>query len=119
MPLISSIIFDIPGSSFVKTPFWPNGCVHSHANEIYVGSCKIDDLNQIDVYIFDMDFGGNRQQHTCIRYGRKDYEYVSAGTVIDLLFSAKRLEKVSGFRDYTYAAALILDKCKTRFELNI
>lgn len=63
------------------TPHWPDACGHGG----YIGSGTCTTGERIDVYIFpEFDHQG-----TCIRYGEGDGDYLSAGTPLDLLMSAR------------------------------
>jgi hypothetical protein len=57
---------------------WIDHCNHGKA---YVGSFKVfeagDKYRSYDLYVFDTKHG----QEVCIRYGNKDYEYISPGSL--------------------------------------
>ena len=82
-------IWDTPAYETLRAPFHPDGC--DHGKGAYIASAKFRDTEEgklkvaeIDVYIFDVV----GVQEACIRFGKEPNEYITPGTVIDLLIAA-------------------------------
>lgn len=93
--------------------YWDNACDHSE--ETYVGSarfteyCYVNGKREaeerfIDVYVFHEEFANT--QDVCIRYGHEGPDYISPGTVLDLLITAQKDRHAEG-DDYSAAACVI------------
>jgi hypothetical protein len=68
----------------VRGPVWPDQC--GHGPSTYIGSILVQETHQserhpVDVYVFD----SYELQEVCVRYGDRDDEYLSPGTVLDVL----------------------------------
>lgn len=95
-----------------NVPKYIDGC--KHGINSFVGSVQYYDLREIklkwiDVYVFDQ----NNRQHVCIRTGNEPEDYLSPGTVLDVLISGS---KYNSLEVYKITAALIDLKFKVRFD---
>jgi hypothetical protein len=96
-------------------PTWKDGC--GHPPESFVGSVFAYPDGHgggqwVDVYVFDDGWpDGESSQQVCLRVGDEPQDYLSVGTVLDLLVSANR-PQASGV--YQAAAALIDRKFRIR-----
>ena len=84
-----------------------------HPQECYLGSfqyvCNVGDTPlRADVYVYT-DFMSAQQ--VCLRVGNEGSDYVTVGTVLDLLI---RAQQIDASLLYQYAAALIDAKMKIR-----
>jgi hypothetical protein len=84
----------------VEGPRWKDGC--KHRAEEYVGTVMVGDY-AYDVYVYA---GGDWGGACCIRYGDMAWEYISPGSVLDLLLTAFQHHEPP----YTYALRLILQE---------
>lgn len=102
-----------PRSEFEEKPTAPaydNACGHNPAD--FVGQIAYwqgKDRKVADVYVFTQW----QMQSVCIRCSNEGGDYISPGTVLDLLISAHRHEAGSA---YKAAAALIDEAFKVKFE---
>ena len=94
--------------------YWKDAC--GHPDETYIGSAWFIDYSSgisgarercIDVYVFNG--GVLESQSVCIRCSDECSDYISPGSVVDLLItSQKRLQNMDGkyvYSDEAYAAA--------------
>jgi len=91
-------------------PSWPDGCGHKRSE--WVGTVKTwpdgysKPMEPVDVYVHEGDIGVN-EAHVCIRFGAEGCQYVSAGSVLDMLVQAARRPAPPYYRE---VACLLVKK---------
>ena len=104
--------------SVSKTPAHEASC--EHPEESFVGSVTYlvypkggkQDKRTVDVYVFDEGGSMPGSQRVCIRYGSDGGDYISPGTVLDLLIKSR--ETID--KNYHAAADLIDSSFRIRAE---
>lgn len=83
------------------TPHWEDGCSHLII-DTYIGSFSLNEF-KYDVYTYEK----LNKTNVCIRYGNRDSDYLSPGTVEQLQLLVRRYPNVL---IYSTALSMILNK---------